>query len=104
MYLYRHRRLVLKRFTRVLDGAVVQLWIRRDSYRLLGGLIAYESHSLCDDMDYSKVPEENRYKVAMMLAEARYGILARNWRTMVCRHEFLKIANTVNNEVEDEES
>jgi len=55
-------------------------------------------------MDYSKVPEESRYKVAMMLAEARYGILARNWRTMVCRHEFLKMATKVNNEVENEES
>jgi len=90
MYLYRHRRLILKRFSRVIDGTVVHFKIVRDSYRFLGGIFAYETNWLYDNFNFRKVPVERRYKMAMMLAEARYSILARHWRTMVCHVDRLR--------------
>ena len=88
---------MLKRFSRVLEGTVVHFKLMRDSYRFLGGLIAYESNSVIDDFDIDKVDEEMRYRTAMLLAEARYDILANNWREMICpadRMRFLKIEET----------
>ena len=85
---------MLKRFSRVLEGTVVHFKLMRDSYRLLGGLIAYELNSVIDDFDIDQVDEEMRYRTSMLLAEARYAILANNWREMVCpadKMRFLKI-------------
>ena len=87
MYIYRHRRILLREFCRVLDDRVVHFKLVRDSYRFLNGLIAYETNSLQDDLDLETVPVERRYKMAMMLKEARYAILSRYWKTMVCHSE-----------------
>ena len=87
MYLYRHRYILLKEFSRVLDDRVVHFKLVRDSYRFLNGFIAYETNSLRDDLDLKTVPVETRYKMAMMIKEARYAILARHWRTMICHSD-----------------
>lgn len=87
MYLYRHRRILLKEFSRALDDRVVKFTLVRDSYRFLNGFIAYETNSLWDNLDLETVPVEERYKMAMMLKEARYAILSRHWKTMVCHSE-----------------
>ena len=84
MYLYRHRRILLREFCRVLDDRVVHFKLVRDSYRFLNGFFAYETNSVQDDLDLITVPVERRYKMAMMLKEARYAILSRHWKTMVC--------------------
>lgn len=85
MYLYRHRRILLREFCRVLDDRVVHFKLVRDSYRFLNGFFAYETNSIQDDLDLITVPVERRYKMAMMLKEARYAILRRHWNTMVRR-------------------
>lgn len=87
MYLYRHRRILLKEFSRALDDRVVKFTLVRDSYRFLNGFIAYETNSLRDDLDLTTVPVEARYKMSMMLKEARYAILSRHWRTMICHSD-----------------
>lgn len=87
MYLYRHRRILLKRFSRVLGDRVVHFKLVRDSYRFLNGFFAYETNALRDDLDLNTVPVERRYRMAMMLKEARYAILSRHWKTMVCHSE-----------------
>lgn len=87
MYLYRHRSILLKEFRRVLDDRVVKFRLVRDSYRFLGGFFAYECNSLVDDLDLGTVRIERRYKMAMMLKEARYAILSRHWRTMICHSD-----------------
>jgi len=84
MYIYRHRSILLKEFRRVLDDRVVRFTLVRDSYRFFNGFFAYESNSLRDDLDLATVPDDRRYKMAMLLKEARYAILARHWRTMIC--------------------
>lgn len=43
MYLYRHRRILIREFCRVLDDRVVHFKLVRDSYRFLNGFFAYES-------------------------------------------------------------
>ena len=85
MYLYRHRRILLREFYRVLDDRVVHFKLVRDSYRFLNGFFAYETNSIQDDLDLITVPVERRYKMAMMLKEARYAIMSRHWNTMVRR-------------------
>ena len=85
MYLYRHRRILLREFCRVLADRVVHFKLVRDSYRFLNGFFAYETNSVQDDLDLITVPVERRYKMAMMLKEARYTILSRHWKTMVRR-------------------
>lgn len=85
MYIYRHRRILLREFCRVLDDRVVHFKLVRDSYRFLNGFFAYETNSIQDDLDLITVPVERRYKMAMMLKEARYAILRRHWNTMVRR-------------------
>ena len=90
MYLYRHRRILLKRFSRVLGDRVVRFQLVRDSYRFLGGLVAFESNSLRDDLEFGDVPSERKYVMSMMLKEARYAILARHWKAMVCHSEKLE--------------
>lgn len=85
MHIYRHRRILLREFCRVLDDRVVHFKLVRDSYRFLNGLFAYETNSIQDDLDLITVPVERRYKMAMMLKEARYAILRRHWNTMVRR-------------------
>ena len=85
MYLYRHRRILLREFCRVLDDRVVHFKLVRDSYRFLNGFFAYETNSIQDDLDLITVPVERRYKMAMMLKEARYAIMSRHWKTMVRR-------------------
>ena len=87
MYLYRHRRIPIREFYRVLDDRVVHFKLVRDSYRFLNGFFAYETNALRDDLDLATVPVERRYKMAMMLKEARYAILSRHWKTMVCHSE-----------------
>ena len=84
MYLYRHRRILLREFYRVLDDRVVHFKLVRDSYRFLNGFFAYETNSIQDDLDLITVPVERRYMMSMMLNEARYAILSRHWKTMVC--------------------
>lgn len=85
MYIYRHRRILLREFCRVLDDRVVHFKLVRDSYRFLNGFFAYETNSIQDDLDLITVPVERRYKMAMMLKESRYAILRRHWNTMVRR-------------------
>lgn len=85
MHIYRHRRILLREFCRVLDDRVVHFKLVRDSYRFLNGFFAYETNSIQDDLDLITVPVERRYKMAMMLKEARYAILRRHWNTMVRR-------------------
>ena len=85
MYIYRHRRILLGEFCRVLDDRVVHFKLVRDSYRFLNGFFAYETNSIQDDLDLITVPVDRRYKMAMMLKEARYAILSRHWKTMVRR-------------------
>lgn len=85
MYLYRHRRILIREFCRVLDDRVVHFKLVRDSYRFLNGFFAYETNSIQDDLDLITVPVERRYTMAMMLKEARYAILSRHWKTMVRR-------------------
>ena len=85
MYLYRHRHILLREFCRVLDDRVVHFKLVRDSYRFLNGFFAYETNSIQDDLDLITVPVDRRYKMAMMLKEARYAILSRHWKTMVRR-------------------
>ena len=85
MYIYRHRRILLREFCRVLDDRVVHFKLVRDSYRFLNGFFAYETNSIQDDLDLITVPVERRYKMAMMLKEARYAIMSRHWKTMVRR-------------------
>ena len=63
---------------------VVHFKLVRDSYRFLNGFFACETNSIQDDLDLITVPVERRYKMAMMLKEARYAILSRHWKTMVC--------------------
>jgi hypothetical protein len=75
---------------------VVHFKLVRDSYRFLNGFFAYETSALRDDLDLVTVPVERRYKMAMMLKEARYAILARNWKTMVCHSA--KFEKKLNNE------
>lgn len=87
MYIYRHRRILLREFCRVLDDRVVHFKLVRDSYRFLNGFFAYECNSLVDDLDLGTVPVERRYKMSMMLKEARYAILSRHWRTMICHSD-----------------
>jgi len=87
MYLYRHRSILLKEFSRALDDRVVKFKLVRDSYRFFNGFIAYETNSLRDDLDLESVPMGRRYKMAMMLKEARYAILSRHWRTMICHSD-----------------
>ena len=96
MYLYRHRRILLKRFSRVLGDSVVHFKLVRDSYRFLNGFFAYETNALRDDLDLNTVPVERRYKMAMMLKGARYAILSRHWKTMVCHSA--KFEKKLNNE------
>lgn len=72
-------------FCRVLDDRMVHFKLVRDSYRFLNGFFAYETNALRDDLDLATVPVERRYKMAMMLKEARYAILSRHWNTMVRR-------------------
>lgn len=84
MYIYRHRRILLREFCRVLDDRVVHFKLVRDSYRFLNGFFAYETNALRDDLDLDTVPVERRYMMSMMLNEARYAILSRHWKTMVC--------------------
>ncbi len=84
MYIYRHRCILLREFCRVLDDRVVHFKLVRDSYRFLNGFFAYETNSLRDDLDLATVPAESRYMMVMMLKEARYAILSRHWKTMVC--------------------
>ena len=85
MYLYRHRRILLREFCRGLADRVVHFKLVRDSYRFLNGFFAYETNSIQDDLDLITVPVERRYMMSMMLNEARYAILSRHWKTMVCR-------------------
>lgn len=85
MHIYRHRRILLREFCRVLGDRVVHFKLVRDSYRFLNGFFAYETNSIQDDLDLITVPVERRYKMAMMLKEARYAILSRHWKTMVRR-------------------
>ena len=85
MYLYRHRRILLREFCRVLADKEVHFKLVRDSYRFLNGFFAYETNSIQDDLDLIAVPVERRYMMSMMLNEARYAILSRHWKTMVCR-------------------
>ena len=85
MHIYRHRRILLREFCRVLEDRVVHFKLVRDSYRFLNGFFAYETNSIQDDLDLITVPVERRYKMAMMLKEARYAILRRHWNTMVRR-------------------
>ena len=73
MYLYRHRSILLKEFSRALDDRVVKFKLVRDSYRFFNGFIAYETNSLRDDLDLESVPMGRRYKMAMMLKEAQRG-------------------------------
>lgn len=87
MYLYRHRRIILREFCRVLDDKVVHFKLVRDSYRFLNGFFAYDTNSIQDDLDLSTVPQERRYKIAMMLNEARYAILSRHWKKMVWHYK-----------------
>lgn len=87
MYLYRHRRILIREFYRVLDDRVVHFKLVRDSYRFLNGFFAYETNALRDDLDLATVPVERRYMMSMMLKEARYAILSRHWKTMVCHSE-----------------
>lgn len=87
MHIYRHRRILLREFCRVLDDRVVHFKLVRDSYRFLNGFFAYETNSIQDDLDLITVPVERRYKMAMMLKEARYAILSRHWKTMVFHSE-----------------
>lgn len=82
MHIYRHRRILLREFCRVLDDRVVHFKLVRDSYRFLNGFFAYETNSIQDDLDLITVPVERRYKMAMMLKEVRYAILRRHWNTM----------------------
>lgn len=82
MHIYRHRRILLREFCRVLDDRVVHFKLVRDSYRFLNGFFAYEINSIQDDLDLITVPVERRYKMAMMLKEVRYAILRRHWNTM----------------------
>ena len=96
MYLYRHRRILLREFCRVLDDRVVRFRLVRDSYRFLNGFFAYETNSIQDDLDLITVPVERRYLMSMMLNEARYAILARHWKTMVCHSA--KFEKKLNNE------
>ena len=84
MYIYRHRRILLREFCRVLDDRVVHFKLVRDSYRFLNGFFAYETNALRDDLDLATVPVERMYMMSMMLQEARYAILSRHWKTMVC--------------------
>ena len=84
MYIYRHRRILLREYCRVLDDRVVHFKLVRDSYRFLNGFFAYETNALRDDLDLDTVPVERRYMMSMMLNEARYAILSRHWKTMVC--------------------
>ena len=84
MYIYRHRRILLREFCRVLDDRVVHFKLVRDSYRFLNGFFAYETNALRDDLDLDTVPVERRYMMSMMLNEARYAILSRHWKTMLC--------------------
>ena len=84
MCLYRHRHILLKEFCRVLDDRVVHFTLVRDSHRFLNGFFAYETNSIQDDLDLGTVPAERRYMMEMLLNEARYAILARHWKTMVC--------------------
>ena len=55
--------------------------------KFLNGFIAYETNSLRDDLDLNTVQVERRYTMAMMLKEARYAILSRHWRTMICHSD-----------------
>lgn len=87
MYLYRHRRILIREFCRVLDDRVVHFKLVRDSYRFLNGFFTYETNALRDDLDLATVPMERRYMMSMMLKEARYAILSRHWKTMVCHSE-----------------
>ena len=64
---------------------MVHFKLVRDSYRFLNGFFAYEINSIQDDLDLITVPVERRYKMAMMLKEARYAIMSRHWKTMVRR-------------------
>lgn len=82
MHIYRHRRILLREFCRVLDDRVVHFKLVRDSYRFLNGFFAYEINSIQDDLDLITVPVERRHKMAMMLKEVRYAILRRHWNTM----------------------
>lgn len=75
--------MLLREFCRVLDDRVVHFKLVRDSYRFLNGLFVYETNSIQDDLDLSTVPVERRYKIVMMLNEARYAILSRHWKIMV---------------------
>ena len=68
-----------------MDDRVVHFKLVRDSYRFLNGFFAYETNSIQDDLDLITVPVERRYMMSMMLNEARYAILSRHWKTMVCR-------------------
>lgn len=91
MYLYRHRRILLREFCRVLADRVVHFKLVRDSYRFLNGFFAYETNSIQDDLDLITVPVERRYMMSMMLNEARYAILSRHWKTMVCHSKNSKL-------------
>jgi len=83
VYIYRHRRILLREFCRVLDDRAVHFRLVRDSYRFLNGVFAYDTNSIRDDLDLITVPVERRYMMAMMLKEARHAIMSRHWKAMV---------------------
>ena len=74
-FLYSTKYEILRKYTRVVDTAVVVFYLVKKTNKFLGGLFSYTTKTMKISYDMKSVPEELRYKVAMGIKAAGYNIL-----------------------------
>lgn len=65
---------VLRQYTRFIDGHRIRLFVVRDTFRLFGGFITFESRDVVVNWDQSKVTKEEEYRVNMAVKAFEYTV------------------------------
>ena len=77
-FLFNIDKKILRKDTRVIETEVVNFYIVKNTYNILGGFIKFTSKCLRVDYNPSNIPIEKRYKIDMGVQAAGYAMLSNN--------------------------
>lgn len=88
-FIYHKEYKLLKKYTRVIDTLVINFYLVSISYCFLGDTFKYTKKTLRTDYNEKNIPDNDLYRINMMVKSLGYEILSQNWEIMTT-HEDVK--------------